>query len=224
MEEAIIKRYTEDLVGSVKIAREFGLEKHQVLAILKKHGVVARKIRRPDLSTEEMIRLYDEEGLNTWQIAAKMKTDQTTVRKRIRKSGRILETSSEQSSKRKRSKNTQWTGFGEICGRHWKSIMYSAKSRKIHFDLTIEYTWNLFLSQKRKCALSGIPISFADSDSNYINGMRNASLDRIDSKIGYIVGNVQWVDKEINRMKGSLSQEDFIVLCQKVHLNREKNH
>jgi hypothetical protein len=31
-------------------------------------------------------------------------------------------------------------------------------------------------------------------------------------------------NQEINRMKGSLSQEDFIILCQKVHFNREKNH
>lgn len=224
MEEQIVKRYVEDLVGSIKIAREFGLQKHQVLAILKKNGIEARKIRRPDLSTEEMIRLYDEEGLNTWQIAERMKTDQTTVRKRIKKSGRSLQKSSDQAATRTKEQNPRWTGHGEICGSHWKTIVYSAKYRNIEFDITIEQAWNLFVSQDRRCALSGELIFFAENDSDFKFGFKTASLDRIDSKSGYIVGNVQWVDKEINRMKGSLSQSDFIKICTKIHTNTENNH
>jgi transposase-like protein len=224
MEEQIVKRYVEDLVGSVKIAREFGLQKHQVLAILKKHGIKARKTRRPDLSTEEMIRLYDEEGLNTWQIAERMDTDQTTVRKRIKKSGRILPLSSERSAARVRHKNPRWSGYGEICGSHWKSIVYQANSRSIQFDITIEYGWDLYLSQDRKCALTDVPIFFADTDYDYKRGIKNASLDRINSDDGYVIGNVQWVHKKVNLMKGSISQEDFITICKQVYLKMEKNH
>ena len=40
-----------------------------------------------------------------------------------------------------------------------------------------------------------------------------ASLDRIDSSKGYIEGNIQWVHKDINRMKGDSSDNDFIKLC-----------
>lgn len=39
------------------------------------------------------------------------------------------------------------------------------------------------------------------------------SIDRIDSNGVYEEGNVQWVDKRINMMKGTLSNEEFIELC-----------
>ena len=47
----------------------------------------------------------------------------------------------------------------------------------------------------------------------------SASLDRIDNNIGYIEGNVQWVHKWINVMKGAMSNECFIFLCNKVAEN-----
>ena len=39
---------------------------------------------------------------------------------------------------------------------------------------------------------------------------RTASLDRIDSKLGYILGNIQWVHKQINEMKMDLAEVDFL--------------
>lgn len=51
---------------------------------------------------------------------------------------------------------------------------------------------------------------------------QNMSIDRINSDIGYEEGNIQWVDKRINMMKGSLSNEEFIELCTKV-ANYNKN-
>jgi len=43
-----------------------------------------------------------------------------------------------------------------------------------------------------------------------------ASLDRIDNNKGYIEGNVQWVIKKINYMKNTLSEKNFINLCNKI--------
>jgi len=43
---------------------------------------------------------------------------------------------------------------------------------------------------------------------------QTASLDRINSDMGYVEGNVQWVHRDINFMKGCLSQHNFIHLCQ----------
>jgi hypothetical protein len=71
----------------------------------------------------------------------------------------------------------------------------------------VEYVWNLFLSQDRKCALSGIPIGFQDRSGS------TASLDRIDNSKGYVIGNVQWVHKDVNIMKHTHSQDYFIGLC-----------
>lgn len=47
-----------------------------------------------------------------------------------------------------------------------------------------------------------------------------ASLDRIDSSQGYIKGNVQWVHKDINKMKFDLSQDRFLELCNIIVQNR----
>ena len=79
--------------------------------------------------------------------------------------------------------------------------------------ITKEYIWDLFIKQNRKCALSGIELTFPlkNNDKSY-----NASLDRIDSSLGYIEGNVQWVDKTINIMKNKFNQTYFIELCKKV--------
>ena len=42
---------------------------------------------------------------------------------------------------------------------------------------------------------------------------QTASLDRIDNSKGYEVGNIQWVHKEINMMRGPLPIDRFIELC-----------
>jgi hypothetical protein len=52
----------------------------------------------------------------------------------------------------------------------------------------------------------------------------NCSLDRIDSSIGYVVGNVQLVCRIANVSKNALSTDDFINLCQAVlEQNNAKN-
>ena len=40
-----------------------------------------------------------------------------------------------------------------------------------------------------------------------------ASVDRIDSSKGYIEGNVQFVSQAINYMKGTMSHEETLLLC-----------
>lgn len=50
---------------------------------------------------------------------------------------------------------------------------------------------------------------------------QTASLDRINSSIGYTIDNVQWVHKKINMMKMDLSQEEFINYCRLVVKNNE---
>jgi hypothetical protein len=81
---------------------------------------------------------------------------------------------------------------------------------------------NLFLEQDQKCALSGILLEPWISNNKKQGRRMSASLDRIDSSKGYIVGNVQWVHKDINRLKWDLSQEKFIELCKLVAEYNEK--
>lgn len=116
----------------------------------------------------------------------------------------------------------QWTGYGEISGKVWDDIKRGSSEqkgrRKLDFDITIEYAWELFVKQNRKCALSGEILYFPHSDRYWADkqNSRNASLDRIDSSKGYIEGNVQWVHKDVNLMKNRLDEERFINLCVKI--------
>ena len=48
----------------------------------------------------------------------------------------------------------------------------------------------------------------------------SASLDRIDNTKGYVAGNVQWLHKDINWMKGRFTQPRFLALCRAVALHR----
>lgn len=100
-----------------------------------------------------------------------------------------------------------------LPSRIWEQIKWNAKTRALEFSLTKQLLWELYQRQNGKCALSGLLIGFANTSSEHTNGKTTASLDRIDSTIGYLPTNVQWVHKEINRMKGQLSDAEFKKLC-----------
>lgn len=107
-------------------------------------------------------------------------------------------------------------GFGDIPGYCLKKIKDSASARGLAMELTKEYIWELYLRQNKKCAFSGEPISFATVSGGRHDYTTTASLDRINSDIGYIEGNVQWVHKHINAMKWNLEDSAFIEICGKI--------
>jgi len=106
-----------------------------------------------------------------------------------------------------------WKGHKEISMRFFKSIVSNAQVRKIPFDVTISQIWDLFLKQDRKCALSGLPLVFG-ANHGRIKG--TASLDRIDSTLGYTIGNVQWVHSIVNSMKWDMPQPQFLEMCKTI--------
>lgn len=111
-------------------------------------------------------------------------------------------------------RHAQWTGYGEISGGWWnmhvlRELANGNRRSKLEVKINKKYAWELFLKQNRKCALSGEEIYFPKSPHE----SGTASLDRIDSSIGYTKGNVQWVHKNVNLMKNRLTQERFIDLC-----------
>ncbi len=108
--------------------------------------------------------------------------------------------------------NHRWKGHGEISAYLWEHhIKRSATRRKIPFDITIETAWSQFLKQERQCALTGLPIEFGPTARAHKT--KTASLDRIDSRHGYIDGNVQWVHKIVNRMKSDMDEKEFVQFC-----------
>lgn len=110
--------------------------------------------------------------------------------------------------------NIKWSGFGKIARWVWNKYRIGAIRRDIRFDLTSEDMWNIAVSQDLKCALTNEPLIFVSNQTLQSNS--NASLDRIDSSDGYVKGNVQWVTKNVNFAKQSMSQEEFIQMCKAV--------
>jgi len=86
----------------------------------------------------------------------------------------------------------------------------NAETRGLTFNIDKDFMWNLFLKQNKKCALSGVDLKIGHG--NY-SRETTASLDRIDSSKGYEPDNVQWVHKNINTMKWSFKQEEFLNWC-----------
>ena len=122
-------------------------------------------------------------------------------------------------------KKHNWKGYKEIAGTNWTYYKKGALRRGFKFDITIEYAWDLFLEQDRKCALSGQDIGFnikTGSLSKYGYQKNTASLDRIDSKKGYVKGNVQWLHKDLNKLKSNLDEKEFIKLCTLVSNTNKK--
>lgn len=104
-------------------------------------------------------------------------------------------------------KHHSWKGYGNISGIHIYRIKNGADTRNIVFDLDAQYLDKLLISQDFKCSLSGLPIFLLKANGG------TASLDRIDSLKGYIIGNVQWVHKDVNKMKNNFEQSKFIDYC-----------
>lgn len=100
-----------------------------------------------------------------------------------------------------------WQGYGEIPKRYWSSLVNNADQRGILFELAPADVDTIWKAQAGRCKLSGLPISFEEN---------SASLDRVDNSQGYVKGNVQWLHKHINKMKGTFNTEVFVELCKNV--------
>jgi hypothetical protein len=102
-------------------------------------------------------------------------------------------------------------------------IKSNAEARKIKYSINHAYVLKIMEKQKWKCALTGLPLKVEWTKSkkgHSLSSTSTASLDRINSKLGYVPGNVQWVYKPLNNMKWDLSQKEFIQIC---HLVTKKH-
>ena len=107
--------------------------------------------------------------------------------------------------------HSNFAGYKEIS-KTWMSRMETrSKKRNLDFDLTIEYIWDLFIKQNRKCQLSGIPMTFGISPKD-----TTVSVDRKDINLGYTKDNIQLVHKYINVMKNVFTDDVFVTICRKI--------
>lgn len=107
------------------------------------------------------------------------------------------------------NKHHFFKGYEEISQSVYNKIRQKAEDRNLNFDVSIKELYDLFISQKKLCAISGVPIKFKTNHKDE----QTASLDRIDSNKPYSKDNIQWVHKKINTMKWNISQNEFIEWC-----------
>jgi len=112
----------------------------------------------------------------------------------------------EQCPKATGKNHSHFSGYEDISGTFWSQCIISAKKRNMDFEIDLPYIWELFESQDRCCALTGVSLVLKTRNST-------ASIDRIDSSLGYIKGNVQWVHKCVNLMRGPYSIQCFKEVC-----------
>jgi hypothetical protein len=110
------------------------------------------------------------------------------------------------------SNNHGWKGYKNISGSFWYKLNATAKNRNIEVNITIEDLQNEWENSGSKCSLTGLSIELG----------KNASVDRIDSKRPYESGNIQWVHKDLNKMKMDLSMDKFLKFCTLVSKKYEK--
>ena len=118
------------------------------------------------------------------------------------------------------SNSVMWKGCGKLSGALWSHILQHAKARQLDVEITIKDAWEQFCKQSERCALSNLSINFG---SRFRKEEVTASLDRIDSSKGYTLDNIQWVHKDINKMKMNLLEEKFIYYCHLISESHKEN-
>lgn len=110
----------------------------------------------------------------------------------------------------------------ENCHRGWykgvrvswyRRFKHGAETRGLLWSLSLDDLVDIYTAQDKKCALTGWSIEFEEQENL---SQQRASIDRIDSKLGYTKENVQLVHKHVNMMKQSYDQEYFIQMCKAV--------
>ena len=184
---------------------DIGSEKENHLKVdidAQTYAMRGRPKRIAGEAEKQLCKRYKEQpALSYKKLAIEYSTNDCTIRNTLMRNGIIPE--------KRRMK------FAFPTTRFWK-IRSQAKRKGIYFDITMPYLQELFEKQNGKCAYTGWQLTFPTYCDTYDG---TASLDRIDSKVGYVIGNVHWVHKDINMMKQQYSHERFLVLCKAVVSN-----
>lgn len=86
---------------------------------------------------------------------------------------------------------------------HFRNIL----KRNKEIDVTIEDLKEIWENQKGICPYLGIELELSSYSKINKNPISSASLDRIDSKKGYIKGNIQWISRAMNLLKNDMSDQ-----------------
>lgn len=213
----LVHEYQKSGRSATSIAAEIGCSTPTVIRYLKREGIhQKRSLRRGDLSGQEFNFLTaikkvpcGADRKTRWVCRCRCGNEIVVLVKRLfnnktKSCGCLL----------RGPQSDRYQGTPHISKSYWGSLCRSARDRGLKFSITIQEAEKIFLDQNGMCALSGIflvPHTGRGSSKKW-----TASLDRKNSFDGYTTDNVQWVHKDINRMKWHYDQDYFIELCEAV--------
>ncbi len=227
-----LKRIDDDVIAEYKalrpisdIAKERGVTVDRIRRHLTMHGVpiltksefYAQLSQQPFKYEKKLVRDYIN-GMTLIQLTKKYQIGRDRLEY-------ILERNKLQRRHQSEALTLAWKrGDRQPCGRNlrgskdiygqlvdrWKR---NAKSRNYPFEITVEYLQQLLEQQDYRCAYTGIlmlcPKTYNEYHDQMKGNWRLISLDRIDSNLGYVSGNVQFVTVFANKAKGSLGHQIF---------------
>ena len=122
-------------------------------------------------------------------------------------------------NKRIGKNHPHYIGCEDLSGDYWAKLKRGAKTRNLVFEIDMKFSWDLYIAQDKRCALTGWNIVLSDSQHKE----QTASLDRKNSDIGYVKDNVQWVHKDVNRMKQNFHEDYLMEMCKAIVAIRGNN-
>lgn len=90
-----------------------------------------------------------------------------------------------------------------------------AVRRGYSWELTKDQVHDMIINTKF-CSISGLPLTLE------VDATDGSSIDRIDSNKGYFTDNVQVVSKRVNVAKNTMTDEEFIKMCESVTNHQKK--
>ncbi len=109
--------------------------------------------------------------------------------------------------------------------KYYYKMVQNRIKRHPDFNLTILDIKEQWEKQKGICPYSGVQLSLRKLNEKRTDLIYEASIDRIDSSKGYIVGNIQFVSIPINYMKSTMNHEQMLDLCKiiaKFHTKKKR--
>ncbi len=200
------------------IAKKYNVHRKTIRNKLKEFGIT-KACKKNQFNKELLYDLYYNQNKSIQNIATLYKVSRAYLTRIMIKLGLVIKQSKFTVKWDKCSTDIEIIGYKDIHGLIWRGIKQTAASRNLKFSIDIVYAWDLFLRQDRKCSYSGLELNFGMNGNDSKN--RTASLDRIDSSQEYVEGNVQWVHKDINKLKMDLSESKFLNYIKLIYENKK---
>jgi hypothetical protein len=116
-----------------------------------------------------------------------------------------------------RGKDSQyWRGGEYISSIFLSNVKRGARKRGIECNVTLAELDLIWAVQGGRCAYTNRKLSLTSDNCT-------ASLDRIDSSVGYFSYNVQFVHKNVNVAKWAMLEEDFLAMIKEIYEYRSLN-